>query len=150
MALAACGGESAAVEDVAAAEWVLMRSDCGYAFEAPPDMTPRRNKDFDSCIDAWSTPTCRYSGDYGCCSDDLTDYRARPEYEASEEVIDGRTAKLVTARSEGFFVAAVTFADLIPKSSTRLTVSARCEDVAGRQDAVRVFRSIDLDEGYSP
>lgn len=151
--LMACGGESAAGEDAAddgavPASWVHVQAQCGYSFRAPPELEAVESQGIDSCIDGWSSPRCTYTGDYGGFSSDLSEYASQPQYEMAPATIDGRSAKLVTARAfGGSFLAAVNIAEIDPATPyVGLTVSAACGDVNGQQDALRVFRTIEFDE----
>ncbi|HWO13478.1 MAG TPA: hypothetical protein VNN80_28450 [Polyangiaceae bacterium] len=143
--LVACASDASAPGDGAPsvpAGWVRVQAVCGYGFHAPPDVMMRALVGIDSCIDGWSASSCAYTGDYGGYSSDLTEYEGSPQYQETRESIDGRDAKLVTLADEGL-VAAVHFASVDPAvPGLRLTVGADCQDAAGQQDALTVFRSI--------
>jgi len=155
LALAACGGASAPGEDAANGvsvpeDWVHVQSSCGYRFQAPPEMTALERQGTDSCVDGWSTASCMYSGDYGAFSSNLSEFIDQPQYQALRETIDGRSARLVTALAYGFYVAAVNIAEIDPATpGLGVTVSANCGDVDGQQDALRVFRTLELGEPAS-
>jgi hypothetical protein len=97
----------------------------------------------DSCLNAWTTGSCTYHGDFGAFSSDLSEYDGSPEYQQAQVSIDGRSAKLVTALSGALSVAAVHFGQVDPEvDGLRLTIWTECEDKAGQQDAMAAFGTI--------
>jgi hypothetical protein len=65
------------------------------------------------------------------------------QYTALQESIDGRAALVVTAAAKESLRAAVFFREVDPAvEGIRLTISANCQDIAGQQDALKLFRSI--------
>ena len=122
--------------------WVRVESACGYGFHAPADLMKRTVAGIDSCVDQWASASCVYSGDYGAFSSPLTEFEDSPGYAQTQESIDGREAKLVTAVSDDRFVAGVNFPQVHQGSDIRLTLVGMCEDEAGQDDAVRVLKSI--------
>jgi len=94
-------------------------------------------------VNGWATGNCVYLGDYGGFSSDLREYKEAMQYEETQESIDGRAAKVVTAVSDEFLIAAVHFPRVEREAEgIRLTVSANCQDGLGQQDALRIFRTI--------
>lgn len=146
--IVACSSESRGTTDTNSGtatdpDWVRIEASCGYSFEAPPGLTAQPIKGTDSCLDAWTTGSCAYRGDYGAFSSDLAEYQGLPEYKQAQRSIDGRSAKLVTALSEASSVAAVHFREVEPDTGgPSLTVWAECADEAGQQDAVAAFGTI--------
>lgn len=124
-------------------DWVPVTVPCGYAFRAPPELMMQALQGTDSCVNGWATGNCVYLGDYGGFSSDLREYEEAMQYQETQESIDGRAAKVVTAVSDEFLIAAVYFPRVQRETEgIRLTVSANCQDGPGQQDALRIFRTI--------
>lgn len=146
--LVACGAsddDSGEANDAVSvgADWVRVEASCGFSFHAPPGVMEKDVQGIDSCVNEWSTSSCVYRGDYGAFSSDLTEYQGLSEYREAAKTIDGRSAKLVTARSASAFIAAAQFPEVGGGSpGTRLTVWAECEDKAGQLDAMAAWESL--------
>ena len=124
-------------------DWVPFQASCGYAFRAPPELMMQALQGTDSCVDGWATGNCVYHGDYGGFSSDLREYQEALQYEETQESIDGHAAKVVTAVSDEFLIAAVSFPRVDQENERiRLTIAANCQDGPGQQDALRIFRTI--------
>jgi hypothetical protein len=137
--LVGCSGNAAD----ASPEWTRVEAHCGYSFLAPPGVVVRAGQPFDSCLDDWTTQSCEYSGDYGLFSSELEELKGSAQYTALQESIDGRAALVVTAAAKESLRAAVFFREVDPAvEGIRLTISANCQDIAGQQDALKLFRSI--------
>lgn len=151
LVLLACGGSDDDTGDASGAvtvgaDWVRVHASCGYSFDAPPHVHEAPVQGIDSCVNRWNVGTCVYHGDYGAFSSDLSEYRELPEYRESQRSIDGRSAKLVTARSESGFIAAAQFPEVgRGPVGTRLTVWATCEDASGQQEALAAWGSIQFE-----
>lgn len=137
--LVGCSGTAAD----ASPEWIRVESHCGYSFLAPPGVRVRAGQPFDSCTDDWTIRSCEYFGDYGKFSNDLEELKGSAQSTALQESIDGRAALVVTAPAKDSLVAAVYFREVDPDvEGLLLTISAHCQDSAGQQDALKLFRSI--------
>jgi hypothetical protein len=148
LVLIACGGSDDDTGDAMGAvtvgpDWVPVHASCGYSFDAPPDATEDPAQGIDSCVNRWNVGTCVYWGDYGAFSSDLSEYEELPDYRESQRSIAGRSAKLVTARSESGFIAAAQFSEV--GGGARLTVWATCADESGQQEALAAWGSIRFD-----
>jgi hypothetical protein len=146
----ACGGADASEGDandavVVGADWVRVESSCGYSFDAPPDVTKRAVQGIDSCVDAWTAGSCEYHGDYGWYSNDLSGYSDLPEFHLTEKPVGGRAARVMTARSEDAFIAAVYIPGLdAGDEQIALTLWGQCEDKPGQTEALAAFGTVTI------
>jgi hypothetical protein len=145
----ACGGADASEGDandavVVGADWVRVESSCGYGFDAPPDVTELAVQGIDSCVDAWTTGSCEYHGDYGGFSNDLSGYSDLPEFRLTEKSVGGRAARVMTARSGDAFVAAVYIPGLDADERIALTLWGECADKSGQTEALAAFGTVTI------
>lgn len=81
-----------------AADWIQVAADSGFTVMAPPGTTFQRSSGIDSFTGVFNAPGFTVHVDYGPHSDPLNRDRGRTQYLERAISIDGKPAKLVTAR----------------------------------------------------
>ena len=97
--LALASGPSATV--AAPAGWIEVAADNKFSIMAPPGTTFARGSGVDSFVGVFNAPGFAVHVDFGAHADPLARDRSRTQYLARDVIVDGKPAKLVTARSRG-------------------------------------------------
>jgi hypothetical protein len=128
--------------------WQTLVTSCGFSLKAPSDFVEVPVQGTDSCVVQYDSPSCVMTGDYGWYSDPLDWTASEAEYQEQTITVDSRSAKLVTFRDDQPrpLSAAIHVADTENNGSdTKLTLSARCDDAAHRDEMVTALASLDFD-----
>ncbi len=132
-------------------DWKTVEAEGLFSFRAPPslEVTRKAEKDKDSYVRMFTSPTLELTFDYGFYSDSLK-YSSMPDYKESVRIVDGHQAKLVTFRDpytadlKFRYIAAIHIPDLGKSTlgETKLTMKVACLTSSDLPIAEKILGSI--------
>jgi len=139
-----CSGED--LSPKTSENWAKVEVSKFFSFSIPPELKEIKVKGKDSMVGRFESKTVRLSYDYGWYSDSLKHYTEREGYRATEAMVDGKKAKIVTFQQKTEdaalgHIAAIHFPKL-PNTQSRLTIFARCAGEKELDLAKKIFGTV--------
>jgi hypothetical protein len=128
------------------ADWIEVKTRCGFSFKAPYDYRDTPVQGVDSCIVQFAAGYCEYTADFGAFSGPFGRSDSVDEYHERSATIDGHQAQLVSFTEADLpnpFVAGAYFSET-GNESARLLIQANCRISSAPIEAHVLFRTIEF------
>lgn len=130
-------------------DWITVTAGAAFTLHAPPGTVFAPLRGEDSFVGTFKHPAFKIGFDYGLYSNDLSKLRSDPRFATSTASVDGRSAIIVTGRSDGAWgcrdhLAAMYVGGVHESGSgrIRLEIHGCTADPAYVPALVKMFRSV--------